>query len=287
MVDQNGPTLSQPFVLEAPPVDAVMDPLTGRLYVGLKGNGAQSSIAVLNASTGERVATVSITNGQVTNLVVNPSGGLLYALIPSIEQLTVIDLRTNALQQSVRHGPLAQVTGMVLSTNSDQLYMSDLAGNLLIFDARDPRAMQQMRVSGSGLAGIAASGDRVFVINTPGKRVIVVDPGARSVVREVALQQEPGAIAAGAEDGMVYVLGTQQPAIIRVDPEQGTTAGMAFLPARSGLMNIQPGGARDLSGLRSRLAINPFDGSIYVTQPEIGTVSVVSADKFPPIEDRQ
>ncbi|MBI4491489.1 MAG: hypothetical protein HY690_01695 [Chloroflexi bacterium] len=281
MVDQNGPVLQRPFVLEGSPVDVVVDPLTGRLYAALKGSGTQTTIAILHGTSGERLGRITIPDGQVTELAINPGAGLLYALVPGAEQLNVVDLRQNAIAQRVRFAPLAQVTGMALDPAGKRLYMSDLTGQLLVFDAADPRNAQLVRVSGPGLSGVAALDDRAFAFNTPGKKVYVVNPAERRVEREIALDQEPGAIAADSQTGLVYVLGTQRPALVRLDPERGEANGVAYLPDRSGRMGLQPRAARDLAGLRSRIAINQFDGSLFITQPEIGTVSVVTSDMFP------
>lgn len=281
LVDDNGPVLKRPFVLDASPVDMVVDPLTGRLYVALKGNGSQTTIAILHGTSGERLGSITIPNGQVTDLAINPGAGLLYALVPSREQLSIVDLRQNAAARAIKYGPLSQVTGMTLDPSGNRLFMSVLTGQLLIFDAREPGTGQQIGISGTGLAGVAALDDKVFVFNTPGRKVYVVNPTDQRIEREIVLEQEPGAIAAGSGSGMVYVLGTQRPAILRLHPGTGEVTGTAFLPDRSGRMNIQPGASRDLGGLQNRIVVNQYDESLYVTQPEIGTVSVVTVDMFP------
>jgi hypothetical protein len=93
--------------------------------------------------------------------------------------------------------------------------------------------------------------------------------------------EEPGAVAASEASGTVYVLGIRTNSVQRFDPSTGTEVGRALLPDRSGSFGISPRTPGDFQALRPRMGINEEDETVFVTQPESGTLSVVPPDLFP------
>lgn len=274
-VDRNQLTYEKPFTLDRLPVDVAVDQTTGNLYVS--GRSAPG-IVILNGVTGQRLASVPlpVNPGEIQ---LDSELGLLHVVLAERQAISTIDVRAGRIIRSATNFP--QVSGLALDRESHLLYASHLNGDLSVLDGRTGQLINRLSVSGAGLSGVAAAQGQAYAINTATRELIVVDQ--EGGVSKLPLPDEPAAIAAGQESGTVYVLGTLTNAIIRIDPATGDEVGRVLLSDRSGQFGMAPQQTRDMQGLRARIVLNQADETVYVTQPESGTLSVAPPVLFPPL----
>jgi hypothetical protein len=137
----------------------------------------------------------------------------------------------------------------------------------------------RLTLSTAGLYGVATARGFVYAINTSTKELFAVDPSTREFTT-YTLAEEPAAVVAGENSGTVYVLGARSESVMRIDPANGSLVGRVLLPDRSARFGVRPQ-QRDFQGLRTRMAINWEDETVFVTHPEIGSLSVIPEVLFP------
>ncbi len=274
-LDRTRPTLSRPINLGRLPVDLAVDQGTGAVYVSTR---SQPSIAVLNGMTGQQVGVIPLP-ADPGDVQLDADLGLLYVVLPERQEVARVDVRAGRVVGST--SGLPQVTGIALDPTTHLLFATHLTGQLSILDGRSGQLVNRVGLTGPGLTGVAAARGRAFAISMATRELLTVDPGTLAVTR-FPLSDAPAAVVAGEASGAVFVLGSTQNLVTRLDPTDGTELGRVTLPDRSGRFGVQLQ-QRDFLGLRSRMVLRGDDETIYVSQPEAGMISVVSQDQFPPL----
>jgi len=270
--DQSKLSFNRPFNLDRLPVDLGVDQSTGNVFVSVR---TQPAVLVLDSS-GRLLKSITLP-GLPGDLQVDSELGLLYVALPEQQALGLIDMRAGRLIRTVDGMP--QVTSMSIDPERHVLYASHLGGQVTSVDVVSAQVTGRVAATGPGLSGVAASRGVAYAVNTATHELAVVDTVAQGVTR-FALRDEPAAIAASEETGVVYVLASKPNAILRIDPTDGSELGRVNLLERSGRFGMKSGQG-DFQGLRPRMLLNRYDESVYVTLPEAGTLSVVPQDQFP------
>jgi DNA-binding beta-propeller fold protein YncE len=192
----------------------------------------------------------------------------LYVVEPDRGALDTVDVHAAKV---VRSTPgLSVVTGIALDADSHLVYLSHLNGEISIVDGARGQIISRLELSDVGLTGIATAQGRVYAINTPGRELLVLDVGTDRV-SHIPLTDEPTAIVAGPQSGSAYVLEGGSNVVVRVDPGSGTELGRVSLgQPDAGGGSLAPG----LLWLRPRMAISAQDETVYVIEPETGTLAV-------------
>ncbi len=274
-LDPARPTFSRPISLGRLPVDLAIDQANGTVYVSAR---ADASVVILNGATGQRAGSIPLP-ADPGDVQLDSELGLLYVVLPERQEIALVDVRGRRMLRAT--SGLPQVTGIALDTTSHMLFATHLTGQLSILDGRTGQVVNRVGLTGPGLSGVAAARGLAYAINTATRELLVVEPGALSVSR-FPLADPPAAIVAGEASGSVYVLGSMQNLVTRIDPTDGSVLGRVTLPDRSGRFGVQFQ-QRDFLGLRSRMVLRGDAETIYVSQPEAGMVSVVTQDQFPPL----
>jgi DNA-binding beta-propeller fold protein YncE len=166
---------------------------------------------------------------------------------------------------------------MAVDPDRHMLYAVHLGGDMTIVDTATSRVIDRLPLTGVGLSGVATARGLAYAVNTATHQLAVVEPRSRGVIRYM-LSDEPAAVAASEESGSVYVLGSRNQAIIRIDPTDGSEVGRVLLSGRPGHSGLTPA---DVLGLRPRLVINQSDETAFATMPEAGSLVAASNSTFP------
>ena len=276
-LDHAQPTLKRPFTVWGVPAGLASDAATGRVYVAVglprgaqRSAGRQPALLMLDAATGQQVASVPLP-GDPGDIRLDSTLGLLFVVVPDRETLETIDVRDPKILRST--DGLAQVTGIALDQDTHTLYLSQLDGQLAVVDGQTGVISDHLTLSGVGLAGVAVGGGRVYAINTPGQALLAVDPATGDVL-DLPLGTEPAALVIGPQSGAACILEPAVGAVVRLDPGSGIELGRVSLgqdPVES------PSLAPDDLWARPRLAISPMDETVYVIEPQSGTLALVPA----------
>lgn len=320
-VDGLRPTLNRPFTLDRFPVDLAVDQTTGNLYVAtrqapgvvvLNGQSGQQLAAInLPANPGDLVidstlgllyvllpdqqalVTIDVRTGAIVRTTTGLQGvtGItldeaahLVVLSHLAGQVSVLDGRTSQVigRQTVSTAGLVNVTtagGAVYAVNaaSRQLVVVDPSAQEVVNEIDIPLWVNptvvpqppyltgpQPTPPGHLPRGSSVMSDQPYILPT----------GSLSI---------PGALAVGPLSGTVYVLDAGSNSIVRLDPASGAEVGRVALPERVGRFAIRPPQSPDYQALRPRLRVNPADETLYLSQPEQGTLSIIRPEQFPPL----
>lgn len=275
-INGDRPSLSRPFRVNGLPVDITVDQTTGHQFITVR---QPSALIEMEGSSGQIIRSISLPV-EPTFVQYDPSLGLAYVVLPQREGLAVVDVAANAIR-TITPG-IAQVTGLALDATSHTLYVAHLSGQVSVIDGQTGIVTQRTSVSAPGVTGIATARGMAYVTNSSTNELVMLDPSTREVTH-YPLPTTPAAVTVGEQSGTVYVLLAKANMVARIDPTDGSIVGQALLPARSGQFGLQ--GQGDFRGLSPRMTINPLDESVYVTQPETGTLSIIPPDLFPPLQN--
>ena len=266
---------NRPVNLGNLPVDLAVDATTGYVFVSARN---ESAVVVLD-NTGRRLTSIPMPVAP-GDLQVDSDLGLVYIALPEQQALDVLDGRGGRLLRTI--DGLPQITSLALDPVRHQLYATHLAGQMTVIDVPSSQVVARLTLTGVGLESVAASRGMAYAINTATHELAVVEPISQSVSRYV-LPLEPSAIAASEDSGTVYVLSEKPNTVMRLDPTSGTIVGQVSLGDRSGRFGISLNNASAFQGLRSRMALDRADESLYISLPEAGSLSIVPNDLFPPL----
>jgi DNA-binding beta-propeller fold protein YncE len=272
--DPSRPSFNRPINLDRSPVDIAVDQTTGNAFVSARNAPA---VLVLDPA-GRQLKTIDlpVSPGDV---VVDSDLGLLYVALPEQQALGVIDMRAGRLLRTVNGLP--QITSLALDADRHVLYAGHLGGQVTSVDVASSQVTGRVTATGVGLSGVATARGLAYAVNTVSRELSVVEPVSQSVSRFV-LNDEPAAVAASEDSGTVFVLATRPgSAIVRLDPTDGSEVGRVLLTQRPGRFSLSTPGQGQFQGLRARLVVSRGDDSLYVTQPEAGSLSVIAGDQFP------
>jgi len=244
-----------------------LDAAGSRLYLAVR---AQPGLLVLDALTGQQLAS-AVLAGSPGEVQLDSALGWLYVVLPDDDAIATIDIRN---QQVVRETPgLRHVSGIALDRTSHLLYVTQLEGYLSILDGQDGIIRDTVQLSDVGLAGVAVADGRVYAINTPGRELIAFDP-VTLTAHETLLSIEPAAIAASPLSGTLLVLAADNTTLARLSPEDGSDLGDVPL---SPTAEDQPVTPLEVDSLwrRPRLAVGRTDESVYLIEPDAGTLALV------------
>jgi hypothetical protein len=276
--DPSRPTsFNRPINLGNLPVDLAVDYTTGYVFVAAR---SESAVVVLDAS-GRRLTSIPMPVAP-GDLQVDSDLGIVYVALPEAQSIGVIDGRSGRMLRTI--DSLPQITSLAFDQARHTLYVSHLGGQLTVIDGSSNQVTARITLTGVGLESVATSRGLAYGINTATHELAVVEPVGQTVTRYV-LPAEPAAVAASEDSGSVYVLGSKPNTILRIDPTDGNIVGQVTLPDRSGRFGVSSTNTAmaGFQGLRARMALDPADESLYVTLPEVGQLSVVPNDLFPPL----
>jgi DNA-binding beta-propeller fold protein YncE len=250
------PILRMPFNVQAEPSGLAAD--ASQIYVA-----AQSAMLTLDASSGRQVASVPL-GGQSGDLQVDSALGLAEVVIADQGAIATIDLRSQSVVRTT--------TGIAIDREKHVLYVSELGGDLSVIDEQSNAITATLHVSEVGLAGVAVAPDgHVYAINTPGQELIIMDP-ATVTATDVPLDIQPEALAAGPQSGVAYVLDSNATLVARFAVDGTRLGDLPFNDAGDQPVPLQ---AASL-WRRPRVAVNALDETVYVTEPDGGTLAIIS-----------
>src|SRR5262249_44366676 len=133
---------------------------------------------------------------------------------------------------------LRHVTGMAISADRASVFVGQLEGNLSVLDIQTGAISATFHLTNVGLSGVAVGGDRVFVINAPGRQLIGLDP-LTMMAESISLPMDPAALAVDPRSATVYVLDSDAATVARVNPSDGSDLGEISLGA-SQAVSLEP-----------------------------------------------
>jgi DNA-binding beta-propeller fold protein YncE len=258
-IQHGQPTLTRPYAVGGEPVGLALDPVSQRLYVAVRG---QPALIVLDAANGKQVSSALLPEDPGDILLTQD---LVYVVLPRTGAIQTIDARDLS---TVRVTPeLPHVTGLHLDEAHQELYVSQLEGQISAVDASTGEVTGRWTVSSSGLAGLTVANDRIVAVNAAEHTLIQLDPATGDVQR-TDLSVEPGAVVVGPRSGAMYVLGVDANAVVRWDG------------ARAALADDGPAVASDLGPdtvwIRPRMLVSATDEHVFVIEPEAALLALVS-----------
>jgi hypothetical protein len=278
-VGQERPTLGMPFNIgPRAPVDLTIDQSTGYLYLSARAcepNAPYCILALDGRRGGSFLGSISLpaAPGEVR---VDSELGLLYVVLPGRQALGEVDVRSGRLLQTI--DGLPQITSLALDPLRHTLYAAHLGGQLTIIDVPSGQVMARPSLTGPGLASVATSRGLAYAVNTATHELAVLEPVSQGVIR-YQLSQEPAAVAAAEDSGVVYVLSSRSNAILEIDPTDGTELGRVLVDSRSRRVGL--GSAANVQTLRPKLVIDQANDGIYASLPEEGALAAVANTQFP------
>jgi DNA-binding beta-propeller fold protein YncE len=184
--------------------------------------------------------------------------------------IATIDLRSQSVVRTTTG--LQEVTGIAIDREKHVLYVSELGGDLSVIDEQSNAITATLHVSEVGLAGVAVAPDgHVYAINTPGQELIIMDP-ATVTATDVPLDIQPEALAAGPQSGVAYVLDSNATLVARFAVDGTRLGDLPFNDAGDQPVPLQA----DSLWRRPRVAVNALDETVYVTEPDGGTLAIIS-----------
>ncbi len=233
------------------PVALAVDPTDGRVYVANAGSSNLTLLVI--AGLAAPPVSVPLYLGPAVDLAYSASTGILAAVEPTSQYLTMIDAATNqvVLPQDVKVGTGA--TAVTTDGSGAWFVVAYSSGS----DLSTVEAASPFNVSSPPMAvgpgpsvlatdpatgGVIAwcSGDRTFY---------AIDPGTATVTgQSLPLVSSPGALAYDASNGVLYVSDPSLPGVELLDPFTGTSVAA---PIR-------------LDTAPTSLAFDPVHGLLYV-----------------------
>jgi hypothetical protein len=276
---QERPTLGTPWNIgPRSPVDLTVDQTTGYLYLSTRvcAPAAPGCILALDGRRGGALLRSISLPGAPTEVRVDSELGLLYVAVPERQTLVELDIHSGNQLRSI--DGLPQITSMALDPIRHTLYAAHLGGQLTVIDVRTGQVTARPSLTSAGLVSVATARGLAYAVNTATHELAVVEPVSQAVIR-YPLSQEPAAVAASEDTGVVYVLSSRSEVILQIDPTDGTELGRVLVASRSGHMGLS--GAADLQTLRPRVVLNPANDGVYASLPEEGSLAAIKNEQFP------
>lgn len=281
------------------PKGVAVDPISNRVYTGLYDD---SSVAVVDASTNQKVATwstntsghangIGVTNGRLivalrdtasaavldattgavlanSQVGVNPYGvgavnGIAWIANFSSNTVSVMDAISSRVSATTNVGG----SPSLVAAGNDRAYVSYWTGGVAVV-AADGTLLQNFTATGGGSYGVAISPstNALYVSNRVTNQLFVLDATTGSVIKSITLTQTPYALAVNPGTNHLFVVVADP--INTDDPNQ--------VDVRDGntlnRITMLPTGSQGAAG-GDGIAV--MGGRVYVTNNAAGTLTVV------------
>ncbi len=220
-----------------------------------------SSVAVLNTTTGQVAASITVGNAPA-GVSVSPDGSHVYVANQADGTVSVIDAATNTVAALVTVGisPL----GICVSPDGKWVYVgNENPGSISVINASTNTVATTFPVS--GVYGLAVSPDgNILYVTMAGGQVIVINAISYTVLSTIPIGAFPGQIVISPDGKTAYV-----PCVLNTNPLSSsvyvvnltTNVVSAIIPVGSFAVGI---------------AISPDGSRLYVTNRVDNTVSVIN-----------
>jgi YVTN family beta-propeller protein len=136
------------------PLGVAVDLLANKEWVVL--DGPDGKVDILDGNTNTLLQTITVANGFLNNVAINPKTRRAYVVGSSPSDLYVLDTRTRKVGASVPMGLFANTVALDLLTNL--IFVTDGQGNqVFVVDGRTNTIRATVPLNGSFPAGIAAN----------------------------------------------------------------------------------------------------------------------------------
>lgn len=208
------------------PQSMVISPSGTTLYVA---NTTASTISVVDTVdltvVGDAFPIGLGSGSYLTDLVISPDGGLLYAPLPT-SAIAVIAATSVSTERQIEV-PNPYASELAVSSDGQRLYVGTLTGTLLVLDAATGAAIGPPIPVGQGPKGIAVSADgkRVYVGNGQ-HGVVVIDTATGSPVgAPITVPDDPTALTLSPDGSRLYVPTGFGTTVTVIATPQGETVG--------------------------------------------------------------
>jgi YVTN family beta-propeller protein len=238
-------------------VAAAVDPRSGHLFVA---DATSDAVVMIDARTGAVLRTLAV--GSLPLAVrVDARTSRAFVLDAGDRSLSVLDTQTGRLLRTIR---LNRPVGLVVDERAGHLFVADADGEPLgtvyTLDARTGTLRRRTSLAGeAGSMALDSPSGRLFVLNSAQSSVSVLDAATGRLVRTVAVDAGPTAIAVDERTRHAFVF--------------SLTGSVSMLDARSGaVLRTTPVGNDPVS-----LAIDGPAGRVFVVDDLDQTLSVLDA----------
>ena len=280
------------------PSDAVVNPVTNKIYVSNSGNGTVSVIDGANPTA--TPVTVSVGTNPVAGAV-NRVTNTYYVANEGSNSVSVINGVTNTVTNTVTVGSNPHVVALNPVTN--KIYVANSV-SISVIDGTNPAAPPVTVTAGVNPTAIAVNPvtNKVYVANSSTNNVTVIDGATNTVVTTVPAGTTPNAIGVNPVTNKIYVVNNASNNVTVIDGASNTfktdvivgagpvqlgvdsLTNQVYVSNNTNTMSVIDGASDtvrttvNLSATPFAIAVNPVTNKVFTTNLANSTVTVVDGD---------